>query len=765
MSHLQKMKSQFLYILAIGILALGCSQKEPSEKASDSSDGIARLNNALGNAQPGDTVKIPAGEWRDAVIHFEAKGDAGKPIVLAAEKSGSVVFSGKSKLFLSGQYGVVSGIWFKEGESPDGAVISFESEDGKNKATHCRVTDCAITNYSLPERLDSDHWIEMHGNHNRFDHNYIGNKQNLGTTMVVRLNKEESQANFNKIDHNYFGPRSRMGSNGGETMRVGTSAYSLSSSYTTISHNYFERCNGEVEIVSIKSSDNFIDSNVFDACEGVLTMRHGNRNKIRGNYFLGRNQPFTGGIRVINAGHTIEGNYLNGLKGHRFHAALPVMNGVPNSPINRYHQVKGVSIKKNLFIHCNEIAFGTGSDKERTATPTETAFTNNTIYTTETDWSVKALDDISGVQFAENQINIPAQGSEGFSQSSLELYKTEAGLEAVVGLPEPKLPVLAEQTGPAWFDKDYDKQSDAATAKVHELNQANKAEVVQIVASMNPGDTLWVSEAGDYPINEPLSLDKDICIIAKKGYPQFKPDKSLKGNGLFEIKDGARVWVKGIHFSGRSTKGDASYGITSIGPMLDHYRLSVDDCRFSDFNESRFVGINAGKSTFADSVEITNCWFKGFSGHAIAFSAEKDDYGRYNVENIKIDNCVFANVMGMAIDVYRGGNDESTLGPFAEVSNCNFITVNNKELGSVVRMLGVQYARLNHCTFVNSGASGRCIYFEDPAWADIEIWDCKLDRSGRIQTFYDHRVDRGSIVNSPVSIDEEQLNNWTLQLN
>lgn len=746
-------------IASLFVMLLGSSCAPQTEEL----QSPEALNQKLGKAQPGDTLRLPAGEWSDAVIHFTSKGKPGQPIVVLAETPGSVVFSGESKLYLSGEHCVFSGVWFKNGQSPDEAVISFESEDGKTKAKYCRVTDCAISSYSLPDRLESDHWVEIHGNHNRFDHNYMGNKQNLGTTLVVRLNHEESQESYNKIDHNYFGPRSRMGSNGGETMRVGTSAYSLSPAYTTISHNYFERCNGEVEIVSIKSTDNFIDSNVFDACEGVLTMRHGNGNKVRGNYFLGRNKPFTGGIRVINAGHTIEGNYLNGLMGSRFHAALPVMNGVPNSPINRYHQVKDVTISNNLLINCQEVAFGTGSDKERTAFPQQTEFSENTVYTTNPNWTIKALDDISGVLLENNQINIAADKLAGFDQKALKLYVTEVGLEGIEGMPEPKLPVQANEAGPSWF-KGEASEASGSEPVVHELNQANKEDIASIVAGMNPNDTLLITEEGTYPLSEPLTLDKNIYIKAKQGYPIFEPGSSLKGNGLFEIKDGASVQVQGLHFVGRSKEGDASYGIASVGSMLDHYGLRVNDCRFSDFNESRFAGIYGGQSTFADSVIISNSWFKGFSGHGISFAAEKDDYGRYNVENIVVRNCVFANVMGMAIDVYRGGNDESTLGPFAQISNCTFINVNNKELGSVVRLLGVQHARLSDCTFSNSGASGRSIFFEDPAWADVRIWDCKLDQSGRIQTFYEHRVDRESIVYEPLSFDANLLNNWKLQI-
>ena len=54
-----------------------------------------------------------------------------------------------------------------------------------------------------------------------------------------------------------------FGSNGGETLRIGTSHYSLSDSFTVVENNYFERTNGEVEIISVKSGKNQIRNNVF----------------------------------------------------------------------------------------------------------------------------------------------------------------------------------------------------------------------------------------------------------------------------------------------------------------------------------------------------------------------------------------------------------------------------------------------------------------------------------------------------------------------
>jgi poly(beta-D-mannuronate) lyase len=122
-------------------------------------------------------------------------------------------------------------------------VIEFRISSSK-LANNCRVTNCVIDNYNNPDRLEEDNWIVLYGRHNRFDHNYIARKKNIGTTLVVQLNDALNQENEHQIDHNYFGERPRLGSNGGETIRVGNSTFSRTSSRTIIEDNYFEHCNG-----------------------------------------------------------------------------------------------------------------------------------------------------------------------------------------------------------------------------------------------------------------------------------------------------------------------------------------------------------------------------------------------------------------------------------------------------------------------------------------------------------------------------------------
>ena len=241
---------------------------------------------AVKAAEPGDVIQLANGTWNDFEILFRGEGREGQPITLTAEEKGKVIISGQSNLRIAGKHLVVSGLVFKDGYTPTSEVISFR-RNKDDLAYHSRVTETVIDGFNNPERTEADFWVIMYGKHNRFDHNHLIGKANRGVTMAVRLNTEESRENHHRIDHNYFGPRPNLGSNGGETLRIGTSHYSLIDSFTNVENNFFERCNGEVEIISNKSGHNVFRGNVFLESRGTLTLRHGNDNRVENNEFFG----------------------------------------------------------------------------------------------------------------------------------------------------------------------------------------------------------------------------------------------------------------------------------------------------------------------------------------------------------------------------------------------------------------------------------------------------------------------------------------------
>jgi poly(beta-D-mannuronate) lyase len=338
--------------------------------------------------QPGDTVVMSDGTWRDADLLLEGQGTAARPITLRALTPGKVVLTGRSRLRIAGSYLVAEGLLFRGGFA-EGHVVAFRA-DARRVADHCRLTGCAIIDTNPPDKQTDSKWVSLYGDHNRVDHCYFAGKTNAGTTLVVWVS---GQPNGHRIDHNHFGPRPPLGSNGGETIRVGTSDVSMSVSRTVVEANYFGACSGEAEIVSNKSCENVYRGNTFVDCGGSLTLRHGNRCLVEGNFFFGHGRSGTGGIRVIGEEHRVVNNYLEGLAGSGAKSALSVMDGIPNSPLDGYFQVKRALIAFNSVIDCRaSLVLGLGAGSHGASLPPEECVIANNLITSRTGPLMRVVD-------------------------------------------------------------------------------------------------------------------------------------------------------------------------------------------------------------------------------------------------------------------------------------------------------------------------------------------------------------------------------------
>ncbi|OQP57609.1 TonB-dependent receptor [Niastella populi] len=721
-----------------------------------------QLHEALLKAQPGDTILLNKGRWNNVALVIETSGTKEMPVVIAAEAPGTVQFTGNSFIRFGGNHVVVSGIQFVDGFAENGAVVEFRKNNEK-PANNCRLTNCVINDYNKPGRFDNESWIVLWGRHNRIDHCTIGGKLTGGTTIIVELNDERSQQNYHEIDSNYFNGRLPLGSNGGETIRVGVSRYALTSSHTSIHHNYFERCSGEVEIISVKSCDNQINNNTFYECEGGLVLRHGERNTVTGNVFIGNQMPHTGGVRIINPGHKVSNNLFIELAGERFHAAFSVLNGVPNSLPNRYVQVKDVEIDHNTFVGCKSIVFGAGKDPERTAAPANVVFRNNLI-SSKSNLLYEDANNDGGILFQSNSAIVQGTAAlaKGFSPAGKSGVRNVTYKGRCYTLPVHTNGVGLKQV--SWMDADeagarwYEPAGPALTAPVtYTVPAAQSKELPGIVAKARPGDIIQLADTGLYELDEPLVIRTLITIKGRDG--EFKPQlvntgaKSLPAFVI--IENGGGITLEHVQFnSAYKSYGDVQTAIsTTTKPMNGHYRLQVHDCVFFNFNESSSGCIRGTKSTYADSVIITNSLFHHNSGTGIDFSAEKDDKGIYNVAHLLVRNCVFTNMLSTAINVYRGGNDESTTGPNVVIDHCTFNEVDNRMQGCVVKLPGVQTASVTNCVFNKSGAGGRCIWFEEMSWDKLRVDYCNFYKSGRVSSFFNNVTGKHIYYNNPVFND------------
>ena len=345
---------------------------------------VGELAIAAALAQPGDTIVMQDGVWPDADILFTGNGTDASPITLRPQTLGRVHLTGQSRLRISGNFLVVDGLVFTNGYRTSGDVIAFQ-DTSSSMASNCRLLNCAVINFNPPNLTNDTKWISLYGFSNRVENCYLKGKENIGTTLVVWVDTQPDRPNYHVITHNYFGPRPALtaASNGGETIRVGTSEVSFNPSRTTVEENYFEQCNGDVEIISSKSGENIYRRNTFVDCEGALTLRHGNGSVVEGNFFFGHRKLLTGGVRVVGEDHKVYNNYFQDLMGTSSRAPLTVMQGLTNSPLNGYFQVRRATVAFNTFVNCtNSILIGlsgTVSGYATTLPPEDCVIANNLI--------------------------------------------------------------------------------------------------------------------------------------------------------------------------------------------------------------------------------------------------------------------------------------------------------------------------------------------------------------------------------------------------
>ncbi len=343
---------------------------------------VAELHAAFRTARPGDVVLMRDGTWNDAEIVFEAAGEPNRPITLRGATPGQVVLTGRSRLRFAGAWLVVAGLRFeKSGHPAITDVVEFRTSSSRKLgyATHSRLTNCSFIDCSPPDRNTNTRYVSLFGHDNRVDHCYLAGKTNLGPSLVVWLDGEPVR---HQIDHNHFGPRPELGFNGGETIRVGDSTTSRTNARCVVEENLFTACNGEIEIISNKSCENVYRHNTFIACEGTLTLRHGHRNLVEGNFFFGQGKPKTGGVRIINEDQRVVNNYLADLAGEGTYAALCLMNGIPNSPLFGYDQVKRALVAFNTLVNCRQsiiVGYQSPTRSEASLAPEDSTFAHNVI--------------------------------------------------------------------------------------------------------------------------------------------------------------------------------------------------------------------------------------------------------------------------------------------------------------------------------------------------------------------------------------------------
>ena len=304
----------------------------------------AALTDALETVRGDTTIVLADGTYDgDFTVRDVAATPEAPVVIRAANRGEAVIDSGSALIVRSSAHVVVDGLTFRSGAS---TLLKLDSSN------NVRVTHNTFDRGGAGE--ESSKWLYIGGadsHHNRVDHNTFQNKNDPGNFLT--LDGSESQVSqHDRIDHNRFlklGPRAE---NEKEAVRLGWSEISMSSGFTTFEYNLLEECDGDPEVVSVKASDMTVRYNTVRRSQGVMSLRHGNRNSLYGNVVLGERKQGTGGIRIYGADNRVFNNYVAGTTGTGYDSALSIDGGdaQPGDSLNKHHRVDNAMVVFNTLV-------------------------------------------------------------------------------------------------------------------------------------------------------------------------------------------------------------------------------------------------------------------------------------------------------------------------------------------------------------------------------------------------------------------------------
>ncbi|MBC7796319.1 MAG: right-handed parallel beta-helix repeat-containing protein [Pyrinomonadaceae bacterium] len=336
---------------------------------------ISDLQTVVNKAVAGDEIILKNGIYNleDFIKVNSKNGNPKNPIIIRAESVLGATLAGKGSFNITkSSFIVIKGFKFVGVTASLGSTY-HQGLTLKN-SNNCRIT----RNYFKMTDSAKAYWtlITGDGDDHRIDHNEYADKPSEGCFIVV-YGGEKSLSLRTKIDRNYFHGQTFTGENGGEVMRLGDSKRQNIDAFMIVELNLFEKNTGDVEVISVKSSSNHIRFNTLRNNKGSIVLRHGDDNKVEGNFLLdGEN-----GVRVYGDDHKIIGNYFSGNFGLNPLTTLAIGNGTQPDLANgenTYDQPQNVVIAFNTFAaNITNVVFGVRGNVD--FPPENITFANNIL--------------------------------------------------------------------------------------------------------------------------------------------------------------------------------------------------------------------------------------------------------------------------------------------------------------------------------------------------------------------------------------------------
>ena len=341
---------------------------------------LNELNKILSQVKGGATVLLDDGVYKNISITISNKATIGNRLFIKAKNPGKVIISGKSKINITGEYITLANLVFKDG----GQKSSIQLKGRGNRLTGCDISFNA-----------SDGPVLMIGmKNNRIDHCNFHDFNK--SERWIQKDSGSKSADYILFDHNIIQNRPKgADSNGYETIQLRNDDNQISSK-SIIMNNFFEKCDGELEMISVKSSENIIYKNTIQNVAATITLRHGRGSIIACNKFLQNKVKNSGGLRITGADQLIYQNLFKEVDT----VAMSIINGANTKP--SYQQVKNLRIIKNILIN-NDCDIELGNPSKGKLVPTGVEIRENIIYKTNNQPIFGKSSTCKDVTFLNNQ--------------------------------------------------------------------------------------------------------------------------------------------------------------------------------------------------------------------------------------------------------------------------------------------------------------------------------------------------------------------------
>lgn len=331
---------------------------------------VARFNDAMALAVPGDVIAIGTGTYADwqLIVPAQAAGVSGRMIRIRPATAGGVTFKGASTIEILGRYIEVSGFIFDGTGAPS---VSVAGAFNRLTGLQFRAAGDALRTYAPIVVIGSG------ASDNKIDHClFVGS-----LSISVQLRSPSDTATIlplrNRIEHNEFQDITRISDNGQEAIQIGQGPGSAHRLLTRIHYNRFVRANGDDEIMSIKSSGNVIGYNFAMDSDGAISLRSGNNNLVEGNVLLRTKR----GIIVTGSGQIVINNFVN----------EPVLEGIMLSiGSDRYRAAVDSIVAHNTVANSRKPLRFVLRDPVETESPRNNKIVNNILA------AVRPTDDVVG---------------------------------------------------------------------------------------------------------------------------------------------------------------------------------------------------------------------------------------------------------------------------------------------------------------------------------------------------------------------------------